>query len=390
MTFIRSRKLDETALKKVSSSVFFDRTVGLDVAILLYQSLAVSESDCAHLQFLANRAAFFYQLGATPVFIFDGKHPQEKEAEESCRRERRQKVQEQLENAQQLLRSEPQDQELMDKVEKLKRQCIHVTSKHISESFEFLTALGIPVIEAPGEAEKCLATLQATQKLHLAVSEDTDTLVSGARRWIRCFGDLNNPRLPPLERMATEVRLDGVLKGLELSYDAFVNFCVLCGCDFARKIPRVGPGLAYKIAKAVDDSGGGLVLLSPQSMKRCVLAALDERSVRKHLESNPEDARPETEWIAEHERAKQLLSFDANEEMPSVPDDGSLDDERLWPFLMRYPQLHIPDEIRNRQQRAAQQRKRSGVASEGDASKRPRLVANEAEADTSSKSVGTV
>ena len=74
---------------------------------------------------------------------------------------------------------------------------------------------------------------------------------------MRCFGNLSNASLPPLERTACEVRLERVLGELGLSYDGFVNFAALCGSDFAAKLPKVGPVLAFRLAKEVDAQGGG-------------------------------------------------------------------------------------------------------------------------------------
>ena len=36
---------------------------------------------------------------------------------------------------------------------------------------------------------------------------------------------------------------------MELSFDAFIDFCILCGCDYTTTIPKVGPANAYKLIK---------------------------------------------------------------------------------------------------------------------------------------------
>jgi len=40
-----------------------------------------------------------------------------------------------------------------------------------------------------------------------------------------------------------------MLKGLELTYDEFVDLCILCGCDYTDTIDGVGPVTAYKLIK---------------------------------------------------------------------------------------------------------------------------------------------
>lgn len=347
MPFLKKKGLSEEALRPITSAAFFDKRVGLDTAILLYQAVATSESPAAHLQLLANRAAYFMKLDATPVFVFDGVHPEEKRAEEDRRRQRREATEAKLSEAQTRLAAAPGDPELQDQVEKLRRQCVRVTSRHLEEAETFLRALGLPVVRAPGEAERCLAALQASGALHLAVSEDTDTLVSGARAWVRCFGDLSNGNLPPLERKACEVRLERVLIELGMSYDAFVNFSALCGCDFAPKLPKVGPVLAFRLAQEVDQQGGSADpwTLSPQSMERCVRAALEQKAVAAAVAADNRD--PES-WIEQYVRAKKLLAYDSSEAMPVVPERCAPDARSLWPFLKTYSDLAVPPELMER------------------------------------------
>ena len=46
-----------------------------------------------------------------------------------------------------------------------------------------------------------------------------------------------------------EVRLDEVLKGLEMDMKQFIDFCILSGCDYLPTIPKLGPGTALKLIK---------------------------------------------------------------------------------------------------------------------------------------------
>ena len=71
-----------------------------------------------------------------------------------------------------------------------------------------------------------------------------DTIVFGADRLIRNFtrdGD------------TTEINLADVLQELELSYEQFLDFCILCGCDYTSKIPGIGPVKALKMIKSEKD-----------------------------------------------------------------------------------------------------------------------------------------
>ena len=43
--------------------------------------------------------------------------------------------------------------------------------------------------------------------------------------------------------------MDEILEGFEFSYEQFVDFCILSGCDYTCTIPKIGPITAYKFVK---------------------------------------------------------------------------------------------------------------------------------------------
>ena len=92
---------------------------------------------------------------------------------------------------------------------------------------------GIPFYEAVGEAEKACAWLASEGVVDVVVSEDYDTLACGAPRLLRNLGSKKYPLL--------ELRLDEILLALKLTYVEFVDFCILCGTDFNRSLPLIGP-----------------------------------------------------------------------------------------------------------------------------------------------------
>ncbi len=68
-----------------------------------------------------------------------------------------------------------------------------------------------------------------------------DALTFGTAVLLRGF---NNKKEPILE-----VNSEEMLKELELSYDEFVDLCILCGCDYSQSIDGIGPVTAYKLIK---------------------------------------------------------------------------------------------------------------------------------------------
>ena len=104
-----------------------------------------------------------------------------------------------------------------------------------------LRLMGIPVIQAPGEAEAQCSYMCKNGKVDAVCTEDTDCLVFGATTMVR---DLNHKKEP-----LTEINRERVMADLGLTEDEFIDMCILCGCDYASKIEGVGPVKAYKFIK---------------------------------------------------------------------------------------------------------------------------------------------
>jgi 5'-3' exonuclease len=104
---------------------------------------------------------------------------------------------------------------------------------------ELARALGVPYVEAPGEAEKYCAQLVREGHCVAAYSNDTDLLVHGCPRIISRVA----------EGQARIVFLENVLGQLGLSQEQFVDLCVMCGTDYNPNVPGFGPLRCYELIK---------------------------------------------------------------------------------------------------------------------------------------------
>ena len=66
-----------------------------------------------------------------------------------------------------------------------------------------------------------------------------DLLVSGSDILLRDFHISTNKII--------EYRVDRILSDLELTKNEWIDFCILCGCDYVCRIPGVGPKNAFKL-----------------------------------------------------------------------------------------------------------------------------------------------
>ena len=113
-----------------------------------------------------------------------------------------------------------------------------------------LRLMGVPVIQAPGEAEAQASYMNKMGKVDAVCTEDTDCLVFGAVTMIR---DLNNKKEP-----IVEITREKLLADLQLTNDQFIDMSILCGCDYSPKIEGIGPVKAYKFIKQMNNIEGVL------------------------------------------------------------------------------------------------------------------------------------
>ena len=252
------RKKAPTAFRRAKPEDIQNKCVGVDLSITLYRGAAGAHKygPLSHLEVLLREVRWLLDWGCRPVYVIDGVPPLEKAEEAQRRADIRNEVVRRLEAAPLQLQTDPEDASALATVQKLQKQNVPLTTQMRLDSKALLDALGVPCIQAPGEAERCLAHLLKAGTLDVVLTEDVDVLVCGAPAYIK-----NSARLMyemddeerSLDSCAEVVDLGAVLEGLELSYHGFVTMAVLAGCDFVPKLPRMGPATAWKHVKRVSD-----------------------------------------------------------------------------------------------------------------------------------------
>lgn len=125
-----------------------------------------------------------------------------------------------------------------NRVAKSFRALRKVTHSHYTMLESLFVERGIQFCHAATEGEKGCVELVLKGEADIVVSNDGDALTSGAPLLLR---NLFHSRYP-----AEIIDLSVVLSGLNLTFDSFVDFCILCGCDFA-KLPGCGAVTALKL-----------------------------------------------------------------------------------------------------------------------------------------------
>lgn len=263
------RKIPNT-IKRVHMKEYAGKRVAIDTSIFFYKFLY------KHPRFIEQFLEQIYKLiqsGITPIYIFDGKPPKEKLNELNNRKEKKNEMKDKIKELQQELGSiietevieevESQDEiidikidieelkqleitekkkkEIKEEIDKIKRKLIYVTWHHNQELKEFLKLLGIPFIQAECEADAICTELVRRGVVDLVMSDDMDLLVDGTQVLLRDF-HINS-------YVVSEYNVEEILLNLGFTRRQWIDFCILCGCDYTKRIHGLGPQKAYAMIR---------------------------------------------------------------------------------------------------------------------------------------------
>merc|ERR1719335_1683159 len=129
-----------------------------------------------------------------------------------------------------------------EQILKATKGTVRVTKEQNEQTKQLLRLMGIPVVEAPSEAEATCAALARDGKVYAAATEDADCLTFGTKILVR-----NLMAAESQKKQILEVNLETALEQLNVSMDQFIDFCILSGCDYCDTIKGVGPQTAIRL-----------------------------------------------------------------------------------------------------------------------------------------------
>ncbi|KAK4476775.1 hypothetical protein RD792_015935 [Penstemon davidsonii] len=216
------------AMKEQKFESYFGRKIAIDASMSIYQFLIVIGRSGTEM--LTNEA------GEVTSYVFDGKPPDLKKQELAKRYSKRADATEDLNDA--LKTGNKED------IEKFSKRTVKVTKQHNDDCKKLLRLMGVPVVEAPSEAEAQCAALCKADKVYAVASEDMDSLTFGASRFLRHLMDPSSKKIPVMEFDVSKV-----LEELNLTMDQFIDLCILSGCDYCDSIRGIGGLTALKLIR---------------------------------------------------------------------------------------------------------------------------------------------
>jgi flap endonuclease-1 len=253
------------AIKEEEMKNFFGRRIAIDASMSIYQFVIAmkgfSEGQglelmneagevTSHLNGLFTRTLRMVDEGLKPIYVFDGAPPEMKRAELDERKQKAEEAQAQFAKA-----KEEGDDEMM---EKMSKRTVRVSRDQIEECKKLLTLMGIPVVQAAGEAEAQCAELVRHNKAWAVATEDMDALTFGSKILVRhlTFSEAK-------KRPIAEYHMDAILAHTGLTMEQFIDLCILLGCDYVPKIPGVGPHRAWEGIKTHKTIEAFIATLDP-------------------------------------------------------------------------------------------------------------------------------
>ncbi|MFH1425520.1 MAG: flap endonuclease-1 [archaeon] len=198
----------------------------------------------SHLSGLFYRNISLMAEGIKLVYVFDGEYHELKGKTHEIRSGAKDLAKEKYEKA--------KEEDDIDGMGKYSRGFVRLDEEKIEESKELLNAMGVAVVEAPGEGEMQCAQLVKDGEAFAVGSQDYDALVVGGTRLIQNLTLAKRRKtISGYVDIAPEViEYANVLQELGIDPDQFISLAILVGTDFnPGGVRGIGPKKALALVK---------------------------------------------------------------------------------------------------------------------------------------------
>ncbi|MDP3699065.1 MAG: flap endonuclease-1 [Nanoarchaeota archaeon] len=244
--------------KEISISDLKGKVLAVDAMNMLYQFLTTIRSPdgtvltdskgrvTSHLIGLFSRTTALMEQGLKLVFVFDGKPPEIKQKTWEKRAAVKQEASLKLKEA-----TEDKDLESM---RKFAARTAILTKDMREDAKAVITALGLPIVQAPSEGEAQTAYMVKRGDAYASVSQDYDNLIFNCPLLVRNLsieGRRKKAGTLAYQKVSPElISLPDVLDHLKLDLDQLIVLAVLVGTDYnPGGVKGIGPKTGLKLLK---------------------------------------------------------------------------------------------------------------------------------------------
>ena len=254
--------------KETDLSKYAYKKIAIDISLYIYKYKAIFRDRW--LDAFINLICCLRKNNIHCVFIYDGQAPKEKDNEKKIRRESRDKldlkiaaIKEAINNyyesdkVSQILinlcdkKSDDKIKSLLRKedlfnikiceryLNKLEGQSIHLCADDFQNTKNLFNILGVPYFTSKLEGETMCAHLALNDKVDGVLSDDTDVLAYGTKLFLTGINTTKNSCI--------EIKINNILEQINFTYEQFRDLCIMCGTDYNKNIPKIGPENSYKL-----------------------------------------------------------------------------------------------------------------------------------------------
>ena len=245
-------------IKEIDIAFLQNKVLVVDAPMWLYQFLSsIRQRDgtllmdskgnvTSHLMGLFTRVSNLMQQNIKLAFVFDGEPPKLKHMTLEKRKEIKQEAQKMFEKA-----KEKADEELM---KKYAARTSRLTDEMIEEAKALVEAFGLPVIEAPSEAEAQASLIVKNGDAYALATNDADALLFESPKIVRNLNMAGKKKKKDKLSYVTInpdiIDLKENLHHLGIKQEQLIALAMLIGTDYnSGGIKGIGPKTALKMVK---------------------------------------------------------------------------------------------------------------------------------------------
>lgn len=218
------------------------KKIAIDTSIFLYK---FSYFNPNFIGLFSKMCVKFGQNKITPVFIFDGKPPEEKNATLENRKKQKDELNNKITELKDKVNtnnlSANETDTIKKEIKKLEKCNIKITPNKIKILKELFDEIDVQYFDSPTEAELMCVELCKQGYVDYILTEDTDVFPMGCPYVLRDY-NINDDNM-------MFINLDEILNSLNIDFKQFQDLCIMCGCDYTCTIPKIGGVTSLKLIK---------------------------------------------------------------------------------------------------------------------------------------------
>jgi len=214
-------KCKKTSISSISLQKLSGKTIVVDTYIYIYKFLGEEKL----IEQMNRMVCMLLHYKIKPIFIFDGKPPQEKQTLLHQRREKKQEAEDKYKTLlEQIEHGLDHSDDLKSQLIGLKKQFLKVDYEHIQCVKSILREYKVEFVDAVGESDELCVSYVKSQRAWACLSDDMDMFVYGSDRVLRNLS---------LTKQTTELYImKSILADLHMDMCTFRQIMVLSGTDY--------------------------------------------------------------------------------------------------------------------------------------------------------------